>query len=787
MTGQENFIFAVNPRVLGGDLSKYHRGYAEPATAEQISAILADERLAGMNEDIRAGQVALKDKMPTMCPHYSAFRKNHRSQADIIPKAFTFKTCIDVDDKELVELAIERAMELNQDESSDWQDMVQYIEYSPRKKVHIWLLMPKGMTIEETQRAFCKEIDVPYDESCTTPERFINMTGDVIYKSDSWLQPLSAEELEERREEFLNRGLDVDGQPLLMPERVEPPVVKVGKKEANARTRYIFKECMVEAGLQPYDLVKEGGRHNALKCILSVGATQLLTKEELMGVLSEMMPSNWQDSNIQKLVGDFYGKYTDTSQKMTIFQRRVFARSLRMETNDETKEDTKTKPETAQKRTAEPQSPLARLYASSTPPPMPERLPRLLALLTSKVPDFYKPTVAMNVLPPLAVHLNQVPFLYTDNTWHEARLNCMTMAPTGSGKSCINEPIAHIMADIRNRDEDNQRRLNEFNTAFSSTKSTKDKPVRPEGLVIQEVNPDCTGAAFVQRMQEAEGRFLYLQANEIEQLFAMQNGRGAISIHTIMELADDPQNRYGQTRAGKESVNANVCVKFNYNVSGTINKVQQFFSKKLIDGPLSRVTFATIPEREIGAPMPVFGFYDAAFDKKLRPFINNLNNASGKKVCKQAQQLAKRLEAECTEFAQLSQDRVFENLSFRARVHAFLRACVLNVASGKWEKAIEDWVVWSLRYDLFLKMRYFADGIRQADGQIKTSKRGPQSLLELIPVDEEGVFTYRDAVRIRIQEGKGEEGTANMLDQWVHRGYIERLQMTDDSFKKKLR
>ena len=791
---------AVNTKHTG-DPKKDHRGCAEPFTSEQVDALLSEEWLKQMVADIRSGQEEKKDELPYACPHYKWFRNNHRAQADIIPEAFTFMTCVDVDDKKLVKKAIKRSLELN-DEEGDWQGMVLRIDFSARKKVHIWLRMPVGKTISETQKLFCDEIDVPYDESCCTPERFIYLTGidEEVYRSENWLIPLSDEQIEERREAFLNRGLDVDGRPLKKGKRTKatqgtgtsvtsqatsqmsqsPCATEV--IEANERTRYVFMECMKEEDVTEADLVNEGGRHNSVKVVLS-HCNQLLSEGETLGVLKELMPNNWNDENIRTLVKAYYTDYYNPSQRLSVFQKRVFRESKRMGL-DRAQGTGTTVPciqstDGSQSPCAAPtmDAPLSEIYASAMPPKMPEQQPKLIKLLTSNTPEIYKATVAHAVFPSLGAHLHQVQFRYTDNVLHEATLMNVAMAVTGGGKGCIDEPINHIMADIRERDAENERRLKEYNEANNRKGANKDKLERPDDLVIQEIQADVTHAGFVQRLDEAQKRFLYFKLNEIEMFDQLKSKPGQQFV--IICQAFDPGNRYGQTRAGSQSVNATVSIRFNWNSSGTIVAVQQYFSKVLTKGPISRINFCTIPEREIGAEQPVYGIYNEKFDEQLQPYIKNLTNASGIIVCKQAKQLALKLIAECAEFSRLSQDRVFENLSFRANVIAYLKACVLYVANGcKWEKSIEDFIRWSLHYDLWCKMRFFADGIRRAEYAAKGNIRGPRNLLALLP-DE---FTYQDAVNLRLKEGKTAEGTSNMLAQWVFRQYI--LRITDYSFKK---
>ena len=720
----ERKTIAVNTQHTG-DHSRDSRGYAEPMTSEELDKLLSEDWLRQMVKAVREG---------------------------------------DVDDKSKVEEAISKTKALIADDMSDWQELILRMDYSARKKLHIWLRLPVGKTIAETQSEFCKEIGIPYDESCITPERFIYLTGidEEIYRSEHWLEPLSEQELEERREAFLMRGLDVDGREFPSTEIPQKGGEDAPKSQPHCteKARYIFKACMRECELEPEVLVVEGARHEAVKSILSVGATQLLTKDEFLGALSEMMPQNWQDKNIQTLVDDFYSKYHDPSQKMTQFQRRVLARSLKLNKPEETVSLNGDSP--------------------SVPPEMPKKLPKLIKLLTKNTPDVYKPAVAHAVFPALATHLYKVRFRYIDNVEHEATLMNVLMAGTGAGKDCITEPINRIMADIRRRDDENLAREEAWKNSVNSKGANKDKQQRPEGLIIQEIDTDVTPAAFVMRMSEADEHFLYVILNEIEQFDALKgNGRTGQQFQ-IMCLAFDHNHRYGQTRIGTQSVTKKVKIRFNWNASTTIQSGQQYFRNVLTKGPLSRINFCTIPEREIGAEMPVYGTYDAAFDEELRPYIERLCSARGLIDCPQAAQLAKKLNQENAEFSQLSQNRTFENFSFRANVIAYLKACVLYVANDyQWDKTIEDFIRWSLRYDLWCKMQFFGAAIERANSSAeRIGTRGPRNLLELLP----DVFTIEDAARVRRQQGLDTDNTRNMVSQWKKREYV--VQMTDDSFQK---
>ena len=405
---------------------------------------------------------------------------------------------------------------------------------------------------------------------------------------------------------------------------------------------------------------------------------------------------------------------------------------------------------------------------------LPKRLPALIKLLVSRTPDVYKPAVAHAVFPALGAHLHKVRFRYIDNVEHEATLMNVLMAGTGAGKDCISEPINRIMADIRRRDEDNLRREREWKNEVTSKGANKDKRQRPEGLIIQEIDADMTNPAFVMRMAEADGHFLYTKLNEIDQFDALRGSGRSGQQFQIMCLAFDPGNRYGQTRVGVQSVTEKVTIRFNWNASTTIQKGKRYFSRVLTDGPISRINFCTIPEREIGADMPVYGTYDAAFDEELRPYIENLVKAQGLIDCPQAYKLAQTLKEECADFARLSQSRVYENLSFRANVIAYLKACVLYVANGcQWDKTFEDFIRWSLQYDLACKMEFFGADIESAMSEVRNEgkRHGRVNLLTLLP-DE---FTHADVVRVRQSQGMDAEGTRNMLWQWTHRHYITKL------------
>ena len=780
-----NAFFAMNPRLKDSRTGKierrYHRGYAEPATVGQIMDLmfvtLSDQK--AVLDAVREGQEQLKDELPFLCPHYSEFRDNHRCQAAIIPEAFTYRTCVDVDDKELVEQAKTRALEVNSDPYSDWQDMVEYIEYSARRKLHIWIRIPKGMTIAEAQQAFCKETGIPYDVNCITPERYIFMTGDTVYRSEKWLEPLTEEDIAERREAYLNRGLDVDGRPLEEP-ATKAPATKVAAEAkptdvtpADKRTRLIVREIMKKEGVTNADLTEEGGRHNAVKMLLA-HATQLLKEAEFLGVLSELMPQNWQDKNIRQLVRDFYAKYYDESARLTEFQKEVFRKSRKLATDKD--DDGTSKTANAVQVYGDTAS-LADIYAASRPPLLPAKLPTLVKVVTSQTPIELKPTVAQGMFPPLGAYPRNLRFIYTDNQYRELRMNCLTVGGTGSGKdTSLKQPLKHITAPMGERDAVNRQRLKEYNETYNATKVSKDKPKRPADLIIQKVGSDLTPARLAQLMDDSQGSLLYTQMNEFEQWYGVEGLRGQVCTFKNLKLADDEDNPFGQERAGVQSVNYTGPLGLNWNASTTPSKVQNMFRYVMTDGPVSRVCLGTTPDVGLAAPMPKYGRYDEHYDKALQPFIENLQAATGEIECRPAIRLAERLKAECDQYTLVTQDEVFDNLSHRALVHAFRKACLLYAANGmKWEKAIEGFCRWSLHYDLWLKLHYFGDMIRKAGEQMQTSKRGPRNLLEQIPTDSEGTFSQNDAASIRLKNNKDEAGTGNMLSQWKTRGYIEAL------------
>ena len=528
-------------------------------------------------------------------------------------------------------------------------------------------------------------------------------------------------------------------------------------KPIDERVRFVMEAVLKAKGLEKSDFTDIGGRHNAVKIFLS-GCNQLLSKEEANGALAELMPEHWADANVQKCLSDFYAKYYNPERKLNKDEEAIFTKSRRLGDDKEAEVSDRSAP---------------------IPPEMPTKLPKLIKLLTKNTPNQYKAAVAHAVFPSLGTHLKEVEFEYTDYVKHEATLmNCL-MAHTGAGKGCIDEPIRHIMADIKARDAENTRREAEWKKDCQKKGANKDKQVRPEGLVIQEIDPDMTKPALVTRMDEAEGHFVYVKLNEID-LFEQLKGQTGKQHFQLMCLAFDPGAEFGQTRIGTQSVTARPKCRFNWNACTTIQKGRRFFSRVLTDGPISRINFCTIPEMEIGAEQPIYGKYDEAFDAELKTYIDNLTSAHGVVDCPQAFKLAKKLQEECAEFARLSQDETYWNLSHRAIVIAWLKACVLYVANGyQWEKTIEDFVRWSLQYDLWCKMQFFGEDIEKANQEgERIGTRGPRNLLELLP-DE---FTLDDAKRMRQKQGMDASRAIKMIRIWKSRKYV--FQISDFSFVK---
>ncbi|WP_256625967.1 hypothetical protein [Segatella copri] len=880
-------VMALNPARKGNmgrlnssqPLYVYDTLIAQPWLKGVIAQIRGEKAIPGVDagdeKAVKKAKEGLKRQLPIRAIHYYRFRNNHRSGEDADPESFLFQTTIDVDDVDYVDAALEKARELNCS-NTIWKGKLLHLEYSARKKLHIDIRMPMGMTIEETQKAYCEAAGIPYDKSCITPERIIFITDkdSEIYRSKEWYGVLPDEEIRARREAFLKRGLTIDGKgtarySLLAgdcksPERlagdfqgqipsdsnhkVQSSNLKVQSNDdvqdnrfqgtdshsavpsgaaiqpaqpgnshraddadishtggsqkagglaapeaesASEKNLIAFDLFQDSAGLKGMNIDTVGSRHSSLLAIMSAGASRVMCEEELMKVVAEKMPSYYQENDCHQLIHDFYAKYGDSSKPFSRDVIRVNAlaeqaaksllagdcKSPGRLAGDFMGQMAGNANHTVQSSNLKVQSEDEEYPA---PPPMPKKLPKLVELLISKTPEIYQPAVAHAIFPSLATHLWRTRFRYIDNVEHEATLMTCLLAGTGAGKSCVQKPIDFIMEDIRKRDQENLKREKEWKDEMMRKGANKDKRKRPENLIIQEIDADMTNPAFVMRTAEAKEHFLYTSLNEIDQFDALK-GSGFQQFR-IMCLAFDPGNLYGQTRVGTQSVTERVTIRFNWNASTTIHKGIKYFKRVLTDGPVSRINFCTIPERDIGEDIPVYGTYDDEFRNSLKPYIDNLCMASGLVECKEAFQLAEVLKDENAEFSRLSQDRVYENLSFRANVIGYLKACVLYVANGyQWELEIEDFIRWSERYDLYCKMRFFGDAIKKAerDGD-QESKKGPASILAFLP----DKFSYQQVESLRLKNDMNAKGTAKMLRNWLHRGYIEKEE--SDSVTQKL-
>ena len=886
-------VMALNPARRGNmgrinssqPLAVYDQLIAQPWLKGLVEQIRGEKPIAGLNAQdaskasdekyekaLAKAREELKKQLPFRAIHYARFLNNHRSQGDADPESFLFQTTVDVDDAEYVEKALEKARELNCSDTI-WRGKLLHLEYSARKKLHIDIRMPVGMTIEETQRAYCEASGIPYDKSCITPERIIFITDkdSEIYRSKEWYAVLPMEEISLRREAFLKRGLTIDGrgkqnfpqisqmpqihsagsenvnsnhkvqsndyvqsednrfqgtngdnavyagtavQPAqpgdshrvndshLSPAGDHQAAGGVATQEASEKNLIAFELFKEAAGLSGMDIDTVGSRHSSLLAIMSAGASRVMGEDELMKVVAKKMPSYYEERDCHQLIHDFYAKYGDSSKPFSRDVIRINATAEQVASGlvggtvmgdvgySLLAGDCKSPGRLAGFNSAAGlagynsalglagnhtvQSSKFQVQSNEDEyppaPPMPKKLPKLVELLVSQSPDIYKPAVACAIFPPLATHLWKTRFRYIDNVEHEATLMCCLLAGTGAGKSCVQMPISMIMEDIRKRDMENLQREKEWKEEMMRKGANKDKRKRPDNLIIQEIDADMTNPAFVMRTAEAKEHFLYTSLNEIDQFDAL---RGIGNQHfRIMCLAFDPGNIYGQTRVGLQSVTERVTIRFNWNASTTIEKGQRYFSKVLTDGPLSRINFCTIPEREIGERVPVYGTYDDQFRKKLKPYIENLCAATGLIECPEAYALADKLSEENADFSQVMQNRIYENFTFRANVIAYLKACVLYVANGyRWEEEIEDFIRWSERYDLWCKMRFFEEDIRNSANRGEHSnKRGPSNLLQALP----DMFTEQQVVDARNALGMPKEGTAHLLATWVYRKYIRR-------------
>ncbi len=741
----------------------FHQAMRSELVAE-VCAEIADglERLRRgelTKEEYDTLKAGLKKRLPIFTPH-ATFRNGRRLNADAIPSGLSM---YDVD-----HLPNPRGYWEQKRQELEARGVMRYVvlaHITPSTEgLRLFFIIPAGMDLAEAQRWMSQQMgDGNYDVSVKDYARssFVVPEGYVLYLDE---ERLFNEELRMKNEESLgneelrmkNEEWPADGENSSFGGEADILHSSLPKFKGVPYSQ-IIQQWFKLAGGEPVPGERNDKLHrlashlryiadNDEALLLQVMPRYGLSEEEMKGLIHSACSAKWYSMP-------------------RMLKEALENEEQRMKNEESTAEDENSS-----------FGGEADILHSS----LPKRLPALIKLLVSRTPDVYKPAVAHAIFPSLGAHLHRVRFKYIDNVEHEATLMNVLMAGTGAGKDCISEPINRIMADIRRRDEDNLRREREWKNEVTSKGANKDKRQRPEGLIIQEIDADMTNPAFVMRMAEADGHFLYTKLNEIDQFDALKGTGRAGQQFQIMCLSFDPGNRYGQTRVGVQSVTEKVTIRFNWNAATTIQKGKRYFSKVLTDGPISRINFCTIPEREIGADMPVYGTYDAAFDEELRPYIENLVKAQGLIDCPQAYKLAQKLKEECADFARLSQSRVYENLSFRANVIAYLKACVLFVANGcQWDKTFEDFIRWSLQYDLACKMEFFGADIENAhvaEGQRST--KGPRNLLELLPDD----FTYQEAVQVRQQAGRDGGGTQAMLNQWVHRKYIER--MTNDNYSK---
>ncbi|RHI09835.1 hypothetical protein DW182_06335 [Bacteroides sp. AM16-24] len=698
-------------------------------------------------EDFEVSKAELKKQLPIFTPH-ATFRNGRRLNAEAIPSGLSMYDIDHIDNpRGLFEERIAAHV-------AEWGVVLAHVTPST-EGLRLFFVMPEGASLTEAQKWMSGQLgDKEYDQSVkdyarssfAVPENYIlYMDEEGLFKKreSAMREAVTSYQLQATSAMQADSAALVAGSSSLVADSLVADNFK-GIPYAD-----IISEWFRLSGGEPV----QGERNDKLHRLAS-HLRYIADNDEVL-MLSTMPRYGLSEEEMRGLIHSACtAKFYSMPKVMQEAVRRVGSSSLVADS----------------------------LVAASLPPALPKRLPALVKLLLSRTPDLYRPAVAHAVFPALAAHLWRVRFRYIDNVEHEATLMNVLMAGTGAGKDCISEPINRIMADVRRRDEDNLQREREWKNEVNSKGANKDKRARPEGLVIQEIDADMTNPAFVMRTAEADGHFLYTKLNEIDQFDALRGSGHGGQQFQIMCLAFDPGNRYGQTRVGAMSVTEKVTIRFNWNAATTIQKGKRYFSHVLTDGPISRINFCTIPEREIGAEMPVYGSYDANFNEELRPYIENLTRATGLVDCPQAYKLAVKLKEENAKFARLSQSRVYENLSFRANVIAYLKACVLYVANGyRWDKTMEEFVRWSLQYDLWCKMEFFGSAIEEAQTMgAETGRRTPgrRSLLELLPEE----FTLADAVRVRQAEGMNAEGTGAMLRQWVHRRYVTIV--TNDKYKR---
>ena len=744
-------------------------------------------------EEVKAGETfkqldkqisVLKKQLPFRSPHYFHFLDDHRAQKTIDPETFTFQTTVDIDNPEEVEAAVKNALLLNgmfddpqeklfrekifsADDIELWKGKVLHVERSARNKAHIDIRIPIGMTIAEAQSAFCKLIHATEDPSCVTPERIIFITDAVsqIYTADDWYKRLDEEAVAEYREAYRKRGLDIDGRPLDIDSAPTVDFQPVESEEEKARKA---------ANAVQYEQTYDGVPYEEI--------TKALV--ELMGGAPAHGNRNnfiYREACLLRYICNSEAAWI--KQVIEIFgedEAKAFASvesACKVAQSSEMPQLVKQAVELARKNyLAKQATEKAGIYAD-VPPQMPARLPKLIKLLTSKVPADFKAPVAMAVFPPLAAHLKGVTFRYIDNQVHEAAMMNLLVAPMSSGKSAVNGPIDCIIDDLVQMDKVNRQKEQDWKDEVNTMGDNKKKPVRPEDICIRIVSPDLTRAAYIQRLddvQKAGGAYLYCKMDEVDMLRKFNDPSQLIRL--CWDNSED-----GQERVGTKSVTARVKTRFNWNASSTIAVTQKFFSvREVADGAVSRLSLATIIRPDF-APYPVVGEYDALFKSELAPYIHHLNAASGFKECRKARQLIERLGSEIMEMAQLAYNKPYAEFAKRGLANGFRRAMVLYLANGeKWEKPIEEFIEWSVKYDLWCKMRFFGNQMQEAidaDNRAVCHSSGVSNLL---------LFVHDTFDKAEIQNVCMVHGTktklAILLCNWKKRGFI--VKNDDDTFSK---
>ena len=810
-------LIAMNPNRNAnmGKISTHLLDYYTELTKQPwLSTLVGQIRdLTAKQQEVKAGETfkqldkqvsALKKQLPFRSPHYFHFLDDHRAQKTIDPEAFTFQTTVDIDNPEEVETAVKNALLLNgmfddpaeklfrekifsADDIELWKGKVLHVERSARNKAHIDIRIPVGMTIAEAQSAFCKLIHATEDPSCVTPERIIFITDAVsqIYTADDWYKRLDEEAVAEYREAYRKRGLDIDGRPLDI-----DSAQSRASQNSSSQSQFSQDSSAPTVDFQPIESEEEKAR-KAANAVQYEQTYDGVPYEEITKALVELMggaPAHGNRNNFIYREACLL-RYICNSEAAWIKQvieifgedeAKAFASvesACKVAQSSEMPQLVKQAVEIARKNyLAKQATEKAGIYAD-VPPQMPARLPKLIKLLTSKVPADFKPAVAMAVFPPLAAHLKGVSFRYIDNQMHEPAMMNLLVAPMSSGKSAVNGPIDCIIDDLVQMDKVNRQKEQDWKDEVNTMGDNKKKPVRPEDICIRIVSPDLTRAAYIQRLddvQKAGGAYLYCKMDEVDMLRKFNDPSQLIRL--CWDNSED-----GQERVGTKSVTARVKTRFNWNASSTIAVTQKFFSvREVADGAVSRLSLATIIRPDF-APYPVVGEYDALFKSELASYIHRLNAASGFKECRKARQLIERLGSEIMEMAQLAYNKLYAEFAKRGLANGFRRAMVLYLANGeKWEKPIEDFIEWSVKYDLWCKMRFFGNQMQEAidaDNRAVCHSSGVSNLL---------LFVHDTFDKAEIQNVCMVHGTktklAILLCNWKKRGFI--VKNDDDTFSK---